>query len=390
MADNAAGNRNRLSYAIESVWGTDPSGNYQIVRKTGDAGVSIDRPEIASSEWNDRRGVTNVRLGNKVVGVNVPFELSYGSYDDFIASAFFSDWVAAGTASSALTVTVIAGSTRTVGATGIGTGIAVGDWVKLSGFTSTLLANNGFYKVTARTADLLTFGSATNLVAGTSGATVVVQRMGYILPGVTRKSLAFCESQLDIASFKQALGAIGDTFSLSVQPDAIITGTFGFLAKTLTGPQGTTFGGTEVAANTNPVMQSNDAYTKLWIDDAASPTCAVTAFDFSLANNGNRVMGAFCDSPSVITVDDALFTGSMTMLQSDYSMLTKYLAETTLGLTSKILDLNGTSGYAFEFPKIKIVGFTENKGKANSLITLKWKALEYSTTYNACKIWKLV
>ena len=387
---NAAGNRNRLSYAVESVWGTDPAGNYNTLRKLGDAGITLDRPQLRTAEWNDRRAVTGFRLGNKSVGVNVPFELSYATYDDLIASAFFSDWVAAATANTGLTVTVVAGVTRTMGATGIGTGIAVGDWVKISGFTSTLVANNGYYKVTARTADLLTFGSATNLVAGTSGATVSSQGMGYILPGTTRKSLAFCESQLDISTYMQALGAIGDSMSLSVQPDAIITGSFGFLAKTFNGPQATTFGGTEVAANSNEVMQSNDAYTKLWLDNASAPTCAVTGFDFALANGGNRVMAAFCDSPNVITADDAVFTGNMTMLWEDYSMLSKYLAETTLALTSKIVDLNGTSGYAIEFPKVKLTSHAPQRGKSNSLITMAWSALEYSTTYNACKIWRLV
>lgn len=388
---NAAGNRNRLSYAVESVWGTDPAGNYNILRKLGDAGITLDRTQLRTAEWNDRRAVTGFRLGNKNVGVNVPFELSYATYDDLIASAFFSDWVTAPAANSSLTVTVIASSTRTMGATGIGTGIAVGDWVKIAGFASPLTANNGFYKVSARTDDLLTFASATNLVAGTSaGATVSSQGMEYILPGTTRKSLAFCESQLDIAAYTQALGAIADSMSLSVQPDAIITGSFGFLAKTFTGPQGTTFGGTEVAANSNEVMQSNDTYTKLWLDNAAAPTCAVTAFDFALANGGNRVMPAFCDSPNVITADDAVFTGNMTMLQEDYSMLTKYLAETTMALTSRILDLNGTQGYAIEFPKIKLTSHAPQRGKSNTPITMAWSALEYSSTFNACKIWRLV
>ena len=388
---NAAGNRNRLSYAVESVWGTDPAGNYQTLRKLGDAGITLERAQLRTAEWNDRRAVTGFRLGNKSVGVNVPFELSYATYDDLIASAFFSDWVAASAASSGMQVTVIASTTKTMGATGIGTGIAVNDWVKVAGFASPMTANNGYYKVTARTADLLTFGSSTNLVAGTSaGTTVTVQKMGYIVPGVTRKSLAFCESQLDISTFTQALGAIGDSMSLSVQPDAIITGSFGFLAKSFTGPQGTTFGGTEVAANSNEVMQSNDAYTKLWLNDAATPTCAVTAWDFALANGGNRVMPAFCDSPNVITADDAVFTGNMTMLWEDYTMLTKYLAETTLALTSRILDLNGTSGYALEFPKVKLTGHTPQRGKSNTLITMPWSALEYSTTFNACKIWRLV
>lgn len=388
---NAAGNRNRLSYAVESVWGTDPTGNYQTLRKLGDAGITLERAQLRTAEWNDRRAVTGFRLGNKSVGVNVPFELSYATYDDLIASAFFSDWVAASAASSGMQVTVIASTTKTMGATGIGTGIAVNDWVKVAGFASPMTANNGYYKVTARTADLLTFGSSTNLVAGTSaGTTVTVQKMGYIVPGVTRKSLAFCESQLDISTFTQALGAIGDSMSLSVQPDAIITGSFGFLAKSFTGPQGTTFGGTEVAANSNEVMQSNDAYTKLWINDAATPTCAVTAWDFALANGGNRVMPAFCDSPNVITADDAVFTGNMTMLWEDYTMLTKYLAETTLALTSRILDLNGTSGYALEFPKVKLTGHTPQRGKSNTLITMPWSALEYSTTFNSCKIWRLV
>jgi len=389
---NAAGNRNRLSYAVESNWGVDPAGNYNILRKLGDAGITLDRSQLRTAEWNDRRAVTGFRLGNKNVGVNVPFELSYATYDDLVASAFFSDWVAAGAANASLTVTVVAGSTRTMGATGIGTGIAIGDWVKIAGFAPALTANNGYYKVTGRTADLLTFASATNMVAGTSaGATVSSQKMGYIIPGTTRKSLSFCESQIDITTYTQALGAIADSMSLSVQPDAIITGAFGFLAKTFTGPQATTFGGTEVAANTNEIMQSNDAYTKMWLDNAATPSCAITAWDFALANGGARIMPVFCDSPNVITADDAVFTGNLTMLWEDYTMLTKYLAETSIALTSRLLDLNGLSGYAIEFPKVKLTGHAPQRGKSNTLISMPWSALEdSSTTHVGCKIWRLV
>lgn len=392
----AAGNRNRLSFKAESTWGTDPSGNYQELRKLGDAGITLDRAQIRTAEWNSRRAVTGMRLGNKAVGVNVPFELSYGTYDTLIESAFYSTWTTAASAITGLSATVVAGTTNTIGATGINAGIVAGDWVKISGFVSPYTANNGFFKVTVSASNLLTLGQAKSpdgtslLAACTSQSGISVQRVGYIVPGTTAKSLAFAEDQLDLATggSTQALGCIADSFNLSLAPDAIITGNFAFLGKTFNGPANATYGGTVVAAGTDEVMQSNDAYTKLWLDGSA--TCAATAFDFSLSNGGSRVMPVFCNEPNKITADDALFTGNVTMLREDAAMLTKYLNETDLAISSKILDKTGTNGYALEFPKVRITAHNLQRAKDNVLVTLPWTALEYSTTFNACKIWKLV
>lgn len=392
----AAGNRNRLSFKAESTWGTEPGGNYQELRKLGDAGITLDRAQIRTAEWNSRRAVTGMRLGNKSVGVNVPFELSYGTYDTLIESAFYSTWTAAASAITALTATVVAGTTNTIGATGINAGIVAGDWVKISGFVAPYTANNGFFKVTVSASNLLTLGQAkapdgTSLLAACSAQTgISVQRVGYIVPGTTAKSLAFEEAQLDLSTgnYTQALGCIADSFNLSLAPDAIITGNFAFLGKTFNGPANATYGGTVVAAGTDEVMQSNDAYTKLWLDGSA--TCAATAFDFSLSNGGSRVMPVFCNEPNKITADDALFTGNVTMLREDAAMLTKYLNETDLAISSKILDKTGTNGYALEFPKVRITAHNLQRAKDNVLVTLPWTALEYSTTFNACKIWKLV
>lgn len=393
----AAGNRNRLAFKAESTWGTDPSGNYQELRKLGDAGITLDRAQIRTAEWNSRRAVTGMRLGNKSVGVNVPFELSYGTYDTLIESAFYSTWNAAASAITALTATVVAGTTNTIAATGIASGISTNDWVKISGFVAPYTANNGYFKVTNASTGVLTLGQAkdaagNSLLAAASAQTgISVQKMGYIVPGTTAKSLAFEEAQLDLSTgnYTQALGCIADSFNLTLAPDAIITGNFAFLGKTFNGPANSTYGGTVVAAGTAEVMQSNDSYTKLWLD--ASATCAATAFDFSLANGGSRIMPVFCNTPNKITADDALFTGNITMLREDAAMLTKYLAETDLVISSCIIDKLGASGYAIEFPKVRITAHNLQRAKDNVLVTLPWTALEDSpSTYNACKIWRLV
>jgi hypothetical protein len=381
------GMRNSLKYAVETVFGTDPGGNYQILRKTGDAGLGLTRAQIKTEEMNSRRAVTGFRLGAKMPKVTVPFELVYGGYEDLMACALMSTWAAAATASGTLSATVT--STNVITATGIDTGLAVGDWVKITGFATTMISNNGFHKVTAKASGSITVAEST-LVNG-SGASIVVQRMGYLVGGTTVKSLAFEEAQEDIGSglFFQTLGNMCDSWDMSFQPDQIIKGTFNFLGKTYTNPRNTTFGGTAVAAVTADSMQSNDALSYLSID--GTPVATVTGLDFSLKNSLAQYLAVAGQNVAKIGRGDSDLTGTLTMFFDADTYWTKYLAETAISLSAKFVDLTGGQGYAIDIPRLKFTDSTLQRAKDNTLQSLPFQALENTAqTILNMKIWKLV
>ena len=250
----ASGSRWQPSYVTESSLGVPSGTEFKKTRLLLASALEQKRSNLQSQQAVGDRSVAPGRLGNKTNTFRANGELSYGTFEDFIASACMNSWVAAGTAISALSVTVDAGTTNTMAATGIGgTGaslISVGDYVKVSGFASGYTANNGFFKVTARTDNMLTFGEAKDpetgaslLTAATSQAGITVQRMGYLITGSTEKSLAFEDAQLDIPFYFEALGCVANGMTLSLATDGIVTCNFDFIAKKILGPSGTKYAG---------------------------------------------------------------------------------------------------------------------------------------------------
>lgn len=91
----AEGSRRRLTYIAESTWGTTPATpSMAVIRNTGGAGIGVNRAALTSGEFRSDRAIPGMRLGAKKVGLDIPFELSYGSMDDFLAAALFGDWTA--------------------------------------------------------------------------------------------------------------------------------------------------------------------------------------------------------------------------------------------------------------------------------------------------------
>lgn len=385
------GMRNSLRYKMESSFGVDPGSNYTYVRKTGDAGVGLTRAQIKTEEMNARRAVTGFRLGAKMPKVTVPFELIYSAYDDFISCAMMNAWTDAAAESASMSVTVVADPTNTMAATGIGTGLVDGDWIKVTGFSGGYTANNGWFKVLTATANLITLVGNSTLVAATSQTGIKVQKMKYITGSTLVKSVAFEEAQEDIGSglFFQTLGNMCDSWDMSFQPDQIIKGTFNFLGKTYTTPYTSTKGGTIQAAPVYDPMQANDASSYVAVDGV--PVATVTGLDFSLKNSLAQYLAVAGQNVAKIGRGDSDLTGTLTMFFDADTYWTKYLAETSVSLTSKFIDLSGLRGYAFDIPRIKFTDSTLQRAKDNTLQTLPFQALENTAqTILNMKIWALV
>jgi hypothetical protein len=383
----AEGSRRQFSYVKEGSFGVDPGGNYQIVRALEGAGFNLDRTQLMSQEYRSDRAISTTRLGAKRLRFPLPFELSYGSHEDFIESAMCNAWVAAGSASDAMEVTVVAGTTNTMAGTGIGTGIVAGDWVKMAGFVTTLLGNNGWYKVTAAAANLLTFGEAvttagaSTLTAGTSGATVTRTKMSAIVSGTTDKSLVMEHAQLDIPLYYQLLGCMAGSMSLSIRPDSIVTGSFDMMCKELasTSPRGTTYAGTAVAATTTEPMDANTATAALKID--GTPVAIVTGLDLNLNNNLAEFWPVFQTTPYKFGKGRSNLSGSMSLYLLSDTYWAKYLAETNVALSIQLMNPAGTNGYVIDIPSVEITSLRDQATENNVVSNINWQAL-YNSTYS--------
>jgi hypothetical protein len=87
----ATGARHNLSYKVESVYGTSPTGPYQAIRHTGTT-LGLSKDAIESEELREDRQVAHFRHGTKSVGGDINFELSYGSFDDLLEATLCGTW----------------------------------------------------------------------------------------------------------------------------------------------------------------------------------------------------------------------------------------------------------------------------------------------------------
>lgn len=384
----AEGAQRRISHSTSEVtWGTSPGGNFHIDRALAGAVGIVNRSQLMSEEFRSDRAIAAIRLGAKKARFTLPFELSYGSQEDLFYSGLCSQLAAAGSAITGLTTTVVAGTTNTMAATGIGgtggTLVSVGDWVKVSGFTGGYTSNNGWFRVTARSADLITLGEAKD-TSGTSVLTacsaqpnISVQRMAYWQSGTSAFSYTYEEAYTDINAYIAYNGMMVNRLSLNVTPDQIIKGSAEMLGKCVTGPAGTTYGGTPVAATTTEPMDANASTAAFRID--GTPVAICTALDLTLDNGMEDLWAVLQAAPYSIMKGRSRLSGNATLMLTGYSYLTKYLAETTVALGIRFMDPTGTNGYALDIPNVKFMVEGRDVAENNVLQRLQWHALRDST-----------
>lgn len=381
MAD---GSKRRIAHVKESSWGVPSGTTFLIDRALADASLDVERSSFVSAEFRSDRGIGGHKLGVKKPKFRLPFELSYASFDDYIESMACDTWVAAGSPASGLSVTVVAGVTNTMAATGIGTGVNVGDWVKISGFTAGNVGNNGFWKVTASSANLLTFGEAKdasgNSMLTACGPISSITRtvMGSVKTGTTLKSLAVEEGFTDINVYMEGLGAAVDMMSLSMRPDAIITGSFELLAKMLAAdsPKGSQYGVSYTAADTNNKIDSFSGFLRI-----DGQVCGVVSgCDLSHKNGLEALFPLFQTGAYRMGMGRADLTGTVSVYLLDASYITKYLAETPVSMNIMLMEADLSRGYAIDIPNIKLSAPSKSVAENNIILNLPFQALPDSVS----------
>lgn len=79
----ATGASHSLRYKKEVTYGTDPGGNYTVLRHTGTT-LGLSKDALESEELRADRQVAHYRHGTKNVSGDINFELSYGTYDELL------------------------------------------------------------------------------------------------------------------------------------------------------------------------------------------------------------------------------------------------------------------------------------------------------------------
>lgn len=285
MAD---GSRRILKYIKETVFGTTPAlPGMTEIRNTGGAGIKYDRSMLQSKEMRADRAISDVSQGNKKPALDIPIELSFASFDDFLEAALGDTW----------------------------------------------------------TAEILQCG-------------------------LTLGSFSIEEGFVDIGSYTLMKGAKIDSFSLDVKPDAIITGAFSFIGKSVDAPAGATVADSEVAANTNSVFNSFTGEIK----EGGATIAIITGLSLKLTNNLTPEFVVLQDEAAGIGAGRTQVTGEISAYFPNNTLLEKYINGTESSLEFTLGDVAGNT-YTFLMGRVKYTSESKNIPEGSIIQSLGYMAL---------------
>ncbi len=376
-------NRTGIYFGEETSWG-DAAPGLTLLRYTSES-FAYNITNVTSTEIRSDRQVTDLIQSDADASGGFNFEFSYSTFSTLMEGALWSDW------STALAISHdgIGFSSNTITAgTGVSDGTenfslcTIGQWIKVAG--STNATNNEFYQITAKASfeSMTVSPSPETLVSGTDTIAIIG---AFLRNGTTEKNYTFVRAHTGLTSpanqYFQFVGQVCNTFNLSVQAGAILTGSFDFMGKNATLSSTSALVTASASAATTSVLNAvgNIAQVKEAGSDVA--TCLVQGIDFSVANNVRGLkalanLGA-CD----IGVGKCDVTGTMTAFFKDNSLYDKYLAAEASSLSFKCADAGGNA-YIIDFPTIEFETDAINVGGQDQDVmeTLGFRAIR-NTTY---------
>jgi hypothetical protein len=338
----------RVNYGQEVNWGVAPSVAFKQLRMMGES-MAGTKARSKPPEINyDRQASASVTTQESAAG-GINFALSYGTYDDLFAGTLGEDYTApvaiVGVAGD-ITLTV-AGSLYTLSSATANkfAALAVGQWVRLSGFTNA--ANNGFYRVGAKASNL-----SVTLVGGVAGATETpagvlakVTSGGYLRNDLDFQSF-YVEKQLGSGLFLRYPGTYFSAMNINGRVGQFMQGSFTGMSKEEVKAALTASTGAIVAAPTGRVHDTVANFEAPRLDDVLIGA-TIQGVDLTLTNDGAAADYGL-GSASAQGMRGGTFTGTgrVDTLFKTLDLWDRFKAETGGRFSFRSLDNLG-QGYVF-------------------------------------------
>ena len=388
----ASADRVRLAYVVEQSSGTTPTTPaLQIVRLTGES-LDVTRENIVSSELRADRNVMDLIQVGGGAGGGVEFELSYGTYDDWLASALQGSWsggsaadpdkivastdmingvytIAAQPAAPArITVTrTVAGSADTAGVVTI-TGTDASD----NPITEDIVPGATGVTVSGqKTFKTVTFvvGSGWTSDGTADQITVGVAAMATVLKnGSTPKSFTLERTLLDLSpnAYFRFKGMQANGFSLTCATKEIVKGSFDFLGMSGEAGEAAIAGATYLDATTGEVMDAASGFAGFSV--AGLSGVHVSSLSLDATNNLRAPTAAGSVNALGIGAGRFELSGSLEAYFEDIELYEAFLngdataLEFTLGRTTN-------EKYAFTIPRLKFeTGTVQAQGNDSDIM----------------------
>jgi hypothetical protein len=359
-------NRTALHFKEETTWGTAASGTYQTLRFTSES-FAYNITNVTSTEIRNDRQITDLIQTDADVTGGFNFEFSYNTFGDLLEGALWSDW------STQLAISALGIGIDVAGTLTAGTGatddtanfslVTVGQWIELRG--SSNATNNGYYQVSAKASytsiSVLPVPDAT--VASASDTVTIVG--AYLRNGTTEHSYTFIREHAGLTSpatqYFSFLGAVCNSFSLSVQSGAILTGSFDYIGKNANLSSVSSTADAATGVTTTSVLNAVVNVAEVREAGDTVSDCLVQGLDISVANNVRGLKSIANLGNCDIGVGKCDVTGTLNAFFKDNSLYDKYLAGTATSISFKVEDTAGNA-YIFDMPQIEFESDSVNSG----------------------------
>lgn len=169
--------------------------------------------------------------------------------------------------------------------------------------------------------------------------------------GTTQKSFTMEVGHLGITQYKLLKGCLVDKFSLSIKPNAIVTGKLGIVSKDYA-VGATTAASSTTAASTNSPYDAQNA--SMVVKEGGTTSAIITGLDFTLENGLEKATILGTKNLAGMQFGRSKITGTLTALFQDATLLSKFLNETASSI--EVTLSNGTKSHAFKFGNVKYTG----------------------------------
>ncbi|MEN6621491.1 MAG: phage tail tube protein [Smithella sp.] len=169
--------------------------------------------------------------------------------------------------------------------------------------------------------------------------------------GILQKFFTIEDRQLDINQYRTFTGCQVNTFSLSIQPDAIVTTTFSVIGKE-GAISGTSLDSTPTAPSGNDPFDSFSGS----ILEAGNTLLSVTALDLTVENNIQPAFVIGSDVTPQLEYGRSNVTGTITAFYENDTLINKFINETDSELVFSLADGITGNTYTFTLPRVKYNG----------------------------------
>lgn len=366
----AVGANTALNYCAETSFGVTPATpTMKIVRAKIGSKFDLKRETFSSKEMSATRQVMGLGYGNRSGSGDLPFELSYGSFDDFIEAVFGGTWT--------INVLKIGNVKRSftmeqqwpdINLNEINTGVT------LTGMSLTVKPNSivegSFTHQFKDQKSIQTVYNATNTGNMTFTLATTINRVSgsFVTDGYAIGDSITVTGANTAGNNKTAVitgvAALVLTFAAATFTVDATNNTGLVIAKTL---------GTATAVTTNPVF---DSFTGV-ITEGGTTLAVVTGVDLKLDQSANASNVLFDATTQQISLGTVNVSGTLTVRFVDNALKAKFLAGTTSAI---ILTLGATSKmYALKMSGVKYTSASTDSGENELTQSMAFTAIYDAT-----------